>query len=332
MQGHVSTTYVRLLFEFLERRGLVASEVLGEAVPPSDNSGGLSRFPVTRWAALLDRADRAVGEPALGLQVGALIAPSHFGLLGYLTLCCANLGDALQRMREYERLVYDVNVSRISLEPEGARLEWGEEMGRPGQLVDECAIAALVAYARNITDRSNAAPLEVRFINSRPRRVEPYESFFGCPVVFDAGTTVVRLPLAYLNQRLRQPDSSLQALLDAQAREHLARLPPRDDFEARLREAIVSLLREGEVSLKASAHRLHVSERTLQRRLDASQTTFQQVLDRTRRQLAESYLLDSRLKLAEVAQLLGYADQAAFTRGFARWNGVPPGRWRERAK
>lgn len=331
MQGQVSSTYVRLLFEFLERRGLDALQILGEPAPVTDGPGGLARFPVARWAALLDRADHALAEPALGLQVGALIAPSHFGLLGYLSLCCSNLAEALQRMREYERLVYDVNASTIHLEPTGVRLEWGDEQGRPGQLVDECAIAALVAYARNLTDLPRAAPLEVRFINPRPRDLAPYEAFFGCAVTFDSATTVVRLPLGFLNQPLRQPDPGLKALLDAQAREHLARLPPRDDFEARLREALVGLLREGTPSLRACAQRLHCSERTLQRRLDRHETGFQQLLDRTRQQLAESYLHDPRLKLAEVAQLLGYADQAAFTRAFARWNGVTPGRWRERA-
>lgn len=327
MQGYVSPTYVRLLFEYLAARGLDAQAVLGEAAPAEEPSG-TARFPIARWATLLARADAAIGEPALGLQVGARIAPAHFGLLGYLSLCCANLGEALQRLQDYERLTYDVNACRIHLDSDGVRLEWGDENGRPGQLVDECAIGALMAYARNITDRPRASPLEVRFINPRPPHTGPYEAFFGCPVFFDATCTVVRLPLALLGQRLRHPDRNLQSLLDAQARERLARLPPRDDFESRLREAIVSLLREGEASLRSCARQLHCSERTLQRRLDARQSSFQQQLDRTRRLLAESYLRDRRLKLAEIAQLLAYADQAAFTRAFARWNGMTPGRWR----
>ncbi len=330
MQGQVSATYVRLLHEYLAARGRDAAAVLGENAPLDDGSG-LARVPVAHWAALLDRADAVLDAPALGLEVGARIQPAHFGLLGYLTLCCATLAEALARLADYERLVYDVNRVTVTMLADGVQLEWGDERGRPGQRVDECAIAALIAYARNITAQPDASPTLVRFINPSPRDVAPYRAFFGCEVGFDAPTTVVRLPLSLIAAKLRQPDPALHALLDAQARAQLARLPPVDDFERRLRETIAAGLRAGDASLDACAARLHCSSRTLQRKLDAAGSSFQQALDATRRQLAESWLADPRLKLAEVAQLLGYTDQAAFTRAFQRWTGFAPGQWRRQS-
>jgi len=329
MQGQVSATYVRLLHEYLAARGCDPVAVLGEPLPADDGSG-LVRVPVARWAALLDRASRRLDEPALGLHVGARIQPAHFGLLGYLTLCCATLAEALARLADYERLVYDVNRVQVTLDGNGAQLEWGDERGRPGALVDECAIAALVAYARNITARPDAAPLSVRFINPAPADDGPHRAFFGCAVGFAAPTTRVHLPLALLAAPLRAPDPALNALLDGQARSLLARLPPADDLEARLRETIAARLRDGEATLDDCAERLHLSSRTLQRRLEAAGSSFQQALDATRRQLAESWLADPRLKLAEIAQLLGYTDQAAFTRAFQRWTATTPGQWRRR--
>lgn len=328
MQGQVSATYVRLLQEALAARGLDPMAVLDEPAPADDGSG-LVRVPVSRWAAMLARAARQLDEPTLGLSVGARIQPAHFGVLGYLTLCCATLADALTRLAEYERLVYDVNRVRVTPTADGVRLQWGDERGRPGALVDECAIAALVAYARNITARPDAAPLSVRFINPPPADLAPYRDWFGCEVGFAATTTVVDLPLALLAAPLRAPDAALHALLDGQARSLLARLPPADDLESRLREVIAAALRYGEATLAGCAARLHLSTRTLQRRLDAAGSNFQQALDATRRQLAESWLADRRLKLAEIAHLLGYTDQAAFTRAFQRWTGRPPGQWRQ---
>ncbi len=104
-------------------------------------------------------------------------------------MCCATLAEALGRVAEYERLVYDVNPGTVRLDTEGVTLEWGEARGRPGQLVDECAIAALVAYARNITALPMAAPLAVSFINPAPADLAPYRAFFGCEVRFNAPTT-----------------------------------------------------------------------------------------------------------------------------------------------
>ena len=57
--------------------------------------------------------------------------------------------------------------------------------------------------------------------------------------------------------------------------------------------------------------------------------SFQQLLDDTRRQLAEGYLQDAQLPLSEIAALLGFSEQSAFSRAFAKWHGQSPLRWRQ---
>ena len=96
----------------------------------------------------------------------------------------------------------------------------------------------------------------------------------------------------------------------------------------RTRDAIVALLRRGDVGLAPIAKALAVSERTLQRRLREEGTSFDALLDETRFALARSYLSDPALGLAEVAWLTGYAEMAAFYRAFRRWTGSTPGAYR----
>eukprot|EP01031_Cornospumella_fuschlensis_P045952 gene45952-56240_t len=64
--------------------------------------------------------------------------------------------EALQRLERYHRSVYDVNVAQVRPCAEGICIEWGVERGRPGALVDETALAALVQRA--LTDAG--LPLE----------------------------------------------------------------------------------------------------------------------------------------------------------------------------
>lgn len=118
------------------------------------------------------------------------------------------------------------------------------------------------------------------------------------------------------------------ALLEQQARERLCSLPPTDPFMAKLRQVVVKLLPDGKATLAACALRLHCSSRTLQRRLSGLDLSFQTLLDEVRMQVAETYMADPRLKLSEMALLLGFADQATFTHAFTRWTGMPPARWR----
>ena len=58
--------------------------------------------------------------------------------------------------------------------------------------------------------------------------------------------------------------------------------------------------------------------------------SFQQLLDQTRQHLAEGHLRDGALDLAEIALLLGYSEQSAFTRAFKGWTGESPAQWRKR--
>jgi AraC-like DNA-binding protein len=76
------------------------------------------------------------------------------------------------------------------------------------------------------------------------------------------------------------------------------------------------------------ARELHLSTRTLQRRLAEQDVTFQRLLDEARRELARHYLLHASRELNETAYLLGYEDANSFFRAFQNWEGTSPGQWR----
>ena len=326
VRGVVPSTYVALLFEYLQARGVDAPALLGEAAPDSGDRR-VGRYPVSRWQRLLHTAAAHLDDPLLGLHLGQTITPAHWGVMGYVFMACANLGAALNRMEQYQRLLYDVNPLRYSVVGDCVELQWGVEYGRPGALVDECAIAALVQMVRHITGKS--LPLrQVSFVNAAPADSQPYTRFFGCPVRFGQAQTVVQFQAALLATALSKPDLALVRVLEQQADALLAELPDIDDFEQAVRRCIAYVAREGEASLERVADELHTSPRTLRRRLDDLDKPFRTLRDDTLRRMAESHLADPRLTLPEIALLLGYSEQSAFTRAFTRWTGVSPGNWR----
>ena len=328
VRGVVPSTYVGLLFEYLQARGVDAPALLGEAAPdPGDR--GLGRYPVSRWQRLLDVAAAHLNDPMLGLHLGQTITPAHWGVMGYVFMACANLGAALNRMEQYQRLLYDVNPLRYSVVGDGVELHWGVEHGRPGPLADECAITALVQMVRHITGK----PLSLRqvsFVNAAPVDTQAYLRFFGCPVRFEQAETVLQFPVALLATTLSKPDLALVRVLEQQADALLAELPDMDDFEQAVRRSIAYVAREGEASLDRVANELHTSARTLRRRLEDRGKPFRELRDDTLRRMAESHLADPRLTLPEIAQLLGYSEQSAFTRAYTRWTGESPGVSRRR--
>jgi AraC-like DNA-binding protein len=68
----------------------------------------------------------------------------------------------------------------------------------------------------------------------------------------------------------------------------------------------------------------------LQRKLAPSGTTFRELTDTVKGHLAEEYLTDPDVSIAEVALMLGFSDQTSFNRAFRGWTGETPGRWKKR--
>jgi AraC-like DNA-binding protein len=120
-------------------------------------------------------------------------------------------------------------------------------------------------------------------------------------------------------------DSRLLSLLkkhaDTVLSEHGTNRP---DLLQRLERRVIELLPKGHARAKILAGEMSMSERTFHRRLEESGTTFAEVVDRLRHELAMKYVVDRQLRMTEIAFLLGYSNQSAFSAAFRRWTGKPP--------
>ena len=107
-----------------------------------------------------------------------------------------------------------------------------------------------------------------------------------------------------------------------------------DNFMARsttreVVDKIVEKLPDGSPSQQQIAEALHVSNRTLQRKLKDEGTSFMDLLQDTRMQLARKYLRSPGRSVVETAYLLGFSEPSTFSRAFKRWTGQAPAEYRE---
>jgi AraC-like DNA-binding protein len=124
-------------------------------------------------------------------------------------------------------------------------------------------------------------------------------------------------------------NAELLGMLAPQFEEELKQENGDENFVERVRIAIQQKLTGRRPTVDDIAGALHISSRTIQRRLQDEGSSFQRVL---RRQLARQYLNNSFLELNEAAYLLGYNDANSFVRAFRTWEGIPPARWREQQR
>ncbi|MGO1500387.1 MAG: AraC family transcriptional regulator [Marinobacter sp.] len=326
----IPASFALALYEYLDRKGVDSDKLLELPRPPQDTLLN-AEMPIDVWRQLLERAALHLDDPLLGLHLGQTIIPRHAGVLGYVIMASQNLGEAIARFHQYQRLIYDVTPLVVREKDGVMELVWGAENGRPGPLVDETAVTALVNFLRSLT-QPDLAPQRVDFINPTPANSEAYTVYFGCPVRFEQPETVIRIPASTLAYPLTTSDPAMLTMLEAQADSLLARLPQESPLVDDVRRRISRLLSEQHLDITAVAECMSVSSRTLQRQLAAEGTSFLKEVGAVRREIAERYLRETNLGLVDIALILGYSEHSAFTRSFIRWTGMSPNEYRRQGE
>ena len=172
-------------------------------------------------------------------------------------------------------------------------------------------------------------PRKVLLQGEQPTDLAPYKQAFHAPLEFDAPYDALIFERADMDAPLPTANEAMALLHDRFAGEYLARFSE-SRVTHKARQVLCRLLPQGEPKREVVAQTLHLSQRTLQRRLQEEGTSFQTLLDDTRRELAEQYLAQPSMTLLEIAYLLGFADPSNFFRAFRRWFDATPGEYRAR--
>jgi AraC-like DNA-binding protein len=163
----------------------------------------------------------------------------------------------------------------------------------------------------------------------QPADLAPYKQAFHAPLEFNAVYDALIFERTDMEAPLPTANEAMALLHDRFAGEYLARFSE-NRVTHKARQVLCRLLPQGEPKREVVAQTLHLSQRTLQRRLQEEGTSFQTLLDDTRRELAEQYLAQPSMSLLEIAYLLGFADPSNFFRAFRRWFDATPGEYRAR--
>jgi len=317
------------LFLKLEELGVPASAVLRRA--------GLPQAFVDQPRVLVTTEElfalwRAVGEvstnPAIGLSLGTETKTERFQPVGLAALSTENLGTAVTQMARYKQLTCPEEIQQQMDDEEWSiQFRWllADEVEPPALI--ECCFAWVLSVARHGTG-TRLSPVRVEFVQTRAH-IKTIERHFGCSVICGAARNAIVFRKNDAQRRFVTRNDELLAMLAPQFEEELKQENGDENFVERVRAAIRHKLTGRRPNIEDIANALHISSRTIQRRLQDEGSSFQRVLEEARHQLACQYLNNSVLELNEAAYLLGYNDANSFVRAFRTWEGIPPARWRE---
>jgi AraC-like DNA-binding protein len=171
----------------------------------------------------------------------------------------------------------------------------------------------------------------VAFPYPRPEHADDYALIYTANSRFDATQLVARFAANLLDLPIRRDEAALQTFLVG-APGKLTMLYRRDrEMVLRVRDCLRDALPEAK-PLAEVASTLHLSPRTLHRRLEEEGSSFQAIKDALRRDLAINRLAKTQQPLSRIASDLGFADPSAFYRAFVSWTGMAPTHYRQRLK
>jgi AraC-like DNA-binding protein len=316
-------------FSKLEESGVPASAVLRRAGLPQ---GFIHQPRVLLKTEELFALWRAIEEvstnPAIGLQLGTETKTERFHPVSLAALSTENFGTAVEQMARYKQLTCPEEILQTKDSDEWRiQFHWllADEVEPP--VLIECCFAWVLSVARHGTG-TRLSPLRVELVQPRGH-VKTIERHFGCPVLSGAPQNAIVFRAADAERPFVTRNAELLAMLAPQFEEELRQESKDENFLERVRIAIQQKLTGQRPTIEDIADALHVSARTMQRRLQEEGSSFQRVLEEARHQLARHYLNNSVLELNEAAYLLGYNDSNSFVRAFRSWEGIPPARWRE---
>ncbi len=184
---------------------------------------------------------------------------------------------------------------------------------------------------------------QVSFAYPKPSYGHKYHDYFGDNIKFDQPATEIIIPESNLSVPSPTADSDMHqqsvAILERDLKADRAGEaieaagPGASDLSTEEVVAKQIMANPGRIwTLKEVAAKLHMSPRTVIRKLASEGTKFQAVRDEVAKQQAANYLSDASLSVESVGHLMGFSDVSSFRRSFKRWFGETPSQYIARVR
>ncbi|MFY3386361.1 AraC family transcriptional regulator [Paracidovorax sp. MALMAid1276] len=327
-----SAAWVRGVADMFAAQGLPAADLCAEAGIDLHQlqQQPQMRVDVDRVSRLWEAAVLRYGLPGLGLARELASRYGNVDLVGYALASGPNLLVGFEHLQRQMALISDATTFEMARDARGqgcwlAISHIGATRPVPRERI-EFAVLTLFTLCCWLT-RRELVPLAMDLTTAAPHDDSLHRAAFGVLPRFGQPSSRFLLADADLKTPIPTHNPGLWALHERLVETELDQLG-QTLASTRVRTEIARVLHLGEPRREDIAARLHLTDRTLQRRLQAESVCFQQLLDDTRRELARQHLSDERRSLAEVADMLGFADQSNLFRACKRWFGMPPGQYR----
>lgn len=304
-----------------------------------DDEDGLRKFGLTRadlaepdrfvpYSAVgmaIEVAARDLGVADFGLRMSDLQRPESYGPLWIMMKSAPTVRDGMLLGIRHVSFYVPAQAYRNFRSADGT-LECVELFHRVPHLPDlpqtvENSVSQIHRFVQALSDHA-VSPAEIHFRHPQIADDDRYKRHFGIVPQFESSFDGLALDPSSFRRRI--PDQS--PLLKQFAERFLSEATPRtrQTTAQQVSALLHNLVRSQMAALSTVAALMGMHQRTLQRRLTREGKTFEDLRDEARKEFALQLLPQDHISLAQVADMLGYADQSVLTHACRRWFGQTP--------
>lgn len=284
------------------------------------------RISLNAYAQLLEDSAEMIQCPDIGLKMALHQDISILGPISIAMQNAATIGDGLIVCERF-----------LHTHSSGIRVTAHPDLPKPGlttlrlslllpswqasrQLMEQC-LADLYHFAEWLAQQPPPV-VAVHLPHQQLAGMDSYQAIFKCIPEFSQERAEFHLPNAFLERDMEGASQAMHKISIDYLRLRYASSDQSigDRVEDILKRALPSTRGRRDVV----AQLLSMHPRTLQRRLAAEGRSFQAILDVVRKEEILRWLTESDMPLAQVAGLVGLADQTVLTRNCKRWFKATP--------
>jgi len=321
----IHASFVKELFYYASQQGAPAEKLSAMTGLQTDHFDNLdARIPTKQIVSLWHAAIELTDNPALALQLGASSSPCNAGIISLVCMSSPTLGEMLSRIIRYMHLIAESD--RFEIIDKGENVALIYEIEAP-EVFTTYGIERSFAMGLNWINEfvgTPVRPIEIHFSYRAPEYVKEYERVFSTPLLFEQTNNAIVLSKEHLALPAKSYNAYLDDLIEQQAKQLLIQLGSDKSLKKMTQQLIIKQLPTGNLNVEYISETMHMSRRTLARKLKEENTSFQELLEKTRKELATDYLQQKTLSINDIAFMLGFSESSAFSRAFKRWFGNHP--------
>jgi len=323
----VSTYYIDNVVNLIDSLNGKGNELLRQAKISKENTQNLAdKISLKQYLRLLKSTESVSEQASIGILLAQNVNITGHGNLGFAVMSSPNIGIAIDLIAKYISLLSPLMSIKVVNTAAKVKIQFHESslLGHANRIYIDMVTCTTISVLRFIS-ATNIQASQVCFNFKPPHYLKLYQQVFNCPIKYEQTLNEIILPNEIISYKTRTAD----LLAFKQYREQC-----QFELEQQLLDVsqlIKQLLRstKGEFpTLEQIAFKLNTTARTLRRHLKSYHTNYSEIVDQVRYELSKNYLKDKSLSVSQIALLLGYKEQANFSKRFKQWQGITPTAYR----